>query len=87
MASVPQNDDNETYGVLVGWSHHLFNDKLDLKLQCVQSTRKLERDALDAHHVMMTREQAAVLANYLFKVSGHTPPGPRKGLLARWFGS
>jgi hypothetical protein len=87
MADAPTADNAETYGVLVGWSHHAFQDKLDVRLQVVQSTRKLERDEIDAHHVVMTREQAAVLANYLFKVSGHTPPGPRKGLLARWFGS
>lgn len=87
MASIPQNENSESYGVLVGWSHHAFQDKLDLRLQTVQSTRKLERDEIDAHHLVLTREQAAVLANYLFKISGHTPPAPRKSRLARWFGT
>lgn len=87
MAQAQIDADEESYGVLIGWSHHAFQDKLDLRLQCVQSTRKLERDEVDSHHVVMTREQAAVLANYLYKISGHTPPSPRKGVLARWFGS
>lgn len=87
MASTPDKAEHESYGVLVGWSHHAFQDKLDLRLQLVQSTRKLEREEVDTQHVVLTREQAAVLANYLYKVSGHTPPGPRKSRLARWFGS
>lgn len=79
--------DRETYGVLVGWSHHPMGARLDLKLQCVQSTRNLEQDEIDAHHFVMTREQATVLANYLFKIAEATPPSRRKGKLARWFGS
>ncbi len=78
--------DRETYGVLVGWSHHPIGARLDLKLQCVQSTRDLAQDEFDAHHFVMTREQAAVLANYLFRIADATPPPPRKGRLARWFG-
>ena len=79
--------DTESYGVLVGWSHHGFSDKLDLRLQCVRSTRRLKDDEIDSHHVVMTREQAAVLANYLFKLAGTSPPHPPRGRLARWFGS
>jgi hypothetical protein len=78
--------DRESYGVLVGWSHHPIGARLDLKLQCVQSTRNLAQDEIDSHHFVMTREQATVLANYLFKIAGATPPLPRKGKLARWFG-
>ena len=78
--------DRDTYGVLVGWTHHSMGSKLDLKLQCVQSTRGLERDEVDSHHVMMTREQAAVLANYLFQITQRQPPR-RRGLLSRWFGN
>jgi hypothetical protein len=79
--------DKETYGVLVGWSHHPMGGRLDLKLQCVQSTRDLKQDAIDSHHFVMTREQAAVLANYLFKIADASPPPRRKGRMARWFAS
>lgn len=78
--------DRETYGVLVGWSHHPIGERLDLKLQCVQSTRNLAQDEVDAHHFVMTREQATVLANYLFRIAEATPPKHRRGRLARWFG-
>jgi len=77
--------DTDSYGVLVGWTHHPMGSKLDLRLQCVQSTRALKREEVDSHHVVMTREQAAVLANYLFEITQSKPPR-RRGLLARWFG-
>lgn len=79
--------ERESYGVLVGWSHHTMGNRIDLKLQSVQSTRNLKQDEIDEHHFVMTREQATVLANYLFKITEQTPPRPRRGLLARWFGS
>lgn len=77
--------ENESFGVLVGWAHHPVGSGIDLTLQCAQSTRRAEKGEVDDHHIVMTREQAAVLANYLFRISGHTPPKPR-GLLSRWFG-
>lgn len=76
----------ESFGVLVGWAHHGIGDKLDLTLQCVQSTRRENRADIDDHHIVMTPSQAAVLANYLFQISGQTPPEPRKGLLRRLLG-
>lgn len=83
MATVgPQH---ESYGVLINWGMQRLGSKLDLKLQCVDSTRSERRNALDDLHVVMTREQAAVLANYLYEVSGNTPPQPRRSWLRRWF--
>ncbi|MFM5948917.1 MAG: hypothetical protein ACKOPM_06770 [Novosphingobium sp.] len=78
--------DRESFGVLVGWAHHAFNDKLDLTLQCVQSSRLKDRREIDDHHIVMTPQQAAVLANYLYQISGQTPPEPRKGLLRHLLG-
>jgi hypothetical protein len=76
----------ESFGVLVGWAHHAFSGKLDLTLQCVQSSRLQDRREIDDHHIVMTPQQAAVLANYLYQISGQTPPEPRKGLLRRLLG-
>lgn len=76
----------ESFGVLVGWVHHSYDNRVDLKLQCVKSTRREDARAIDDHHIVMTPQQAAVLANYLYQVSGHTPPSARKGLLRRLFG-
>ena len=79
--------DRETYGVLVGWSHAEFSDKLDLRLQTAQSSGRLAHGEIDNLHVVMTPQQATQLANYLFTVTHQTPPrAPRRGVLARWFG-
>ena len=76
----------ESYGVLVGWAHRSINNRLDLTLQCIESTRRAERHEPDDHHIVMTPQQAAVLANYLYKISGQTPPVRRKGFFRRLFG-
>jgi len=77
---------NESFGVLVGWKHSPMGARLGLQLQCTQSTRREDARELDLHHVVMTRQQATILANYLFKITEQTPPRPRRGLLRRWFG-
>lgn len=76
----------DTYGVLVGWKHHEFADKLDLSLQTKAAGSGQAIDAVDTFHVVMTQQQATVLANYLFKVTGATLPEPKKGRIRRWFG-
>jgi hypothetical protein len=76
----------ESFGVLVGWAHHAFGGKVDLTLQCVQSTRREDQREIDDHHIVMTAQQAAVLANYLYQISGQSPPEPKKGLLRRLLG-
>ena len=76
----------ESYGVLVGWAHHAFGGKVDLTLQCIKSTRRANDAEIDDHHIVMTPSQAAVLANYLFQISGQSPPAPRRGLLRRLLG-
>jgi hypothetical protein len=82
-----EREHGDTFGVLVGWTHTEFNGRLDLRLQTLQSTRREADDVPDSHHFMMTRSQAAVLANYLYQISGQTPPIPRKrGWLRRMLG-
>lgn len=76
----------ESFGVLVGWAHHGFNGRLALTLQCIQSSRRADTREIDDHHIVMTPQQAAVLANYLYQISGQTPPEPKKGLLRRLLG-
>ena len=71
--------------MLIKWELRALGPKLDLKLQCASSTRSDNPHTLDDHHIMMTRAQAGVLANYLFEVSGNTPPRPRPGFWRRWF--
>ncbi len=78
-------DDHESYGVLVGWTHSEFTGRIDLRLQAVQSTRAGSHGEPDSHHFMMTPNQAALLANYLFEITHRSPPR-RRSWLTRWFG-
>jgi hypothetical protein len=76
-----------TFGVLVGWTHSDFSGGLNLKLQTLRSSRLKEPDEPDSHHFIMSKNQAAVLANFLFQVSGQTPPVRHKrSLLKRVLG-
>ena len=83
--AVQGNEIAETFGVLAGWTHSEFSGRLDLRLQTVGSSRCDAPDVVDAHHFVMTKNQAAVLANYLFHIAEQSPP-PRRGLLKRLFG-
>ena len=85
---MPQDiKDLDSFGVLVGWTHTKLGQRLDLRLQTVKSTRHEGREVLDSHHFMMTPSQAAVLANYLLRITEQTAPRARRGYLQRWFGS
>ena len=74
---------DEGYGVLVGWSHHGFNGRLDLCLQRVGSLAEAERDDVQQQHFYMTENQALLLANYLLGVLDKKPANRSKGWLAR----
>ena len=62
--------------MLAGWTHSEFSDSLDLRLQTIRSSRREAPEDVDSHHIVMTKNQATVLANYLFQVAGQTPPQP-----------
>lgn len=80
--------ERDIYGVLVGWTHSEFANKLDLRLQTVQNSTALSQSEIDSHHIVMTPQQATLLANYLFTVTNQTPPRrAKRGLLARWLGN
>ncbi|MFM5908656.1 MAG: hypothetical protein ACKOPO_13900 [Novosphingobium sp.] len=77
--------DRDTYGVLVGWKHAPVNGKFDLQLQTKLAAGHLARGEVETFHVMMTAQQATVLANYLLRLADATPPPARKSRLRRWF--
>lgn len=77
---------NDGYGVLVGWRHEEVSGRLILKIESVRSLEQSERNDIDTQHLVMTHNQAVVLANYLFEIAGQTPTIRRKrGWLARLF--
>lgn len=84
MAKTPNRDD--IFGLLVGWTHNSIGDKIDLRLETVPNSHALVRKDIESTHVVMTHQQAAVLANYLFRITDQTPPLPKRGKLRRWFG-
>ena len=73
----PASEDG--YGVLVGWSHHGFNGRLDLCLQRVGSLVEAERDEVQQQHFYMTENQALLLANYLLDVLGKKHEAQKRG--------
>ncbi len=73
-------------GVVVGWIHHPVGTGIDLTLQSAVSAEALARDEVTAHHFLMTRNQALLVANYLLESTGQTLPRRRRpGLLRRLF--
>ncbi len=80
MATV-QSDRVENFGALVGWTHDDLGDRV---MVCLQSKRPGQTDAdADETRYLMTKNQAAVLANHLFVISGRLPQPKRRW---RWFG-
>ncbi|MXP42531.1 hypothetical protein GRI75_12860 [Altererythrobacter soli] len=75
----------DNQGALVGWHHQDLGDRVLLALQTRQ--RAGDPDDFDVLRVLMTKNQAAVLGNYLFQVSGQTPPSAdERSWFRRMFG-
>lgn len=77
----------DSHGALVGWSHQDLGDKVLLRIETVNSPEAAHDYTPDVLRVLLTKQQASVLGNYLFELSGQTPPRPRdRRLLKRLFG-
>ncbi len=66
------------FGALVGWEHENLGERLMLKLQ---STRKSDlgvNTPVDEFRYFMTKNQAVVLANYLYSISERLPQARRR---------
>ena len=73
---------------LVGWTHLDMPNGIDLRIECARSRIALENDAIEYCDIVMTRNQALLLARYLLKVTGQTlPEEPRPTLWSRLRGS
>ncbi|WP_062342679.1 hypothetical protein [Novosphingobium sp. CCH12-A3] len=86
-ANTPTDDTpHELSGVVVGWKHRAFARNIHLTVQSSKSPRPTP-EAIDTHHLLMTRNQALLLANYLMRVTGQQlPPRQRRTLWQRLFG-
>ena len=76
----------ESYGVLVGWNHSPCGNGINLRVQSAQSQVDLREGRIDAHHLLMTRNQALLMARYLLDTTGQTLDIPEKphGWRAAW---
>ncbi len=75
----------ENHGVLVGWTHHDLGQKLVLKLQTLK--RADTPHDVDLLTVILTKNQAAVLGNFLFEIAGQSQPARgERGWFRRVFG-
>jgi hypothetical protein len=70
----------EHHGALVGWTYEDLGERV---MVCLQSKRSgSAAGEADEVRYLMTKNQAAVLANALFTMSGRIPAPKRR----RWFG-
>lgn len=69
---------------LVGWTHVDMPNGIDLRMECARSRLALDNDVVELRDIVMTRNQALLLARYLLMVTGQTlPEQPRPKLWAR----
>ena len=77
----------ENHGALVGWTHHDIGDRLMLRLESVRSVASADTHDPDLLRLLMTKQQAAVLGNYLIRLSGQSAVHPKeRGWFRRLFG-
>lgn len=72
----------ETFGALVGWDHHDAGERIMLRLESVRSSEAAQTHDPDLLRLLMTKQQAAILGQYLVRISGQAPVVQRK---RRWF--
>jgi hypothetical protein len=66
------------FGALVGWDHQDLGDRVMVRLQSTQTSGTQEDKPLDEFRYFMTKNQAVVLANYLYSISDRLPQAKRK---------
>lgn len=72
-------------GALVGWKINDLGQRMVLQLQTMHRTDEEEKQ-LRERAVLLDRNQAVLLANYLYEVTGQSKP-KRRGLLQALFGN
>jgi biofilm regulator BssS len=73
-------------GALVGWSSQDLGDRILLRLENVTSPPPHERDDVHCATLLLNKQQAVLLGEYLYKASGETDTHRRRpGLIDRLF--
>lgn len=72
-------------GIMLGWTADELNGRLLLRIQSAQS-RPRSQDDVETSRYFLDKRQAALLGNFLLRMSGETAPvRPTKGW-QRWLG-
>ena len=66
------------FGALVGWDHQDLGDRIMVRLQSTQTSGTDADKQIDEFRYFMTKNQAVVLANYLYSISDRLPQAKRK---------
>lgn len=79
--------DQQRLQALVGWTHTALPNGIDLRIQCASSSVALENEQVEVQHVLMTRNQALLLARYLLEITDQSLPlKRRRSFLGRFWG-
>ena len=70
------------FGALIGWTHENLGDRVMVRLQSTRTVGVEAETLPDEFRYFMTKNQAVVLANYLYAISERLPAPRRKW---RWF--
>lgn len=71
-SGVKQKSEQQPPLALVGWTHLDMPNGIDLRVECARSRIALDNDMIEQQDIVMTRNQALLLARYLLKVTGQT---------------
>lgn len=72
-------------GALVGWKANNLDSRIVLNLQTMHHTQGTERE-LRERAILLERNQAVLLANYLYEMTGQSRPR-RRSFLQSMFGT
>jgi hypothetical protein len=75
------SNDEDRYGVLVGWTTQSLGARMILRLETVTKPPPHTAEDVTAHVFLMNKTQAIQLGNNLFQTTGESAPPRRK---KRW---
>ena len=77
----------DNHGALVGWSHQDYGDRIMLRIESFDGPASDKRGKPDITRILMTKNQAGILSEYLARASGYAKSsGKRPGFFARYLG-
>jgi len=84
----PRPEARNRAGAVIGWVHHPLPHGIALEVQTAASAAALDDGRVDTTRLVLTRNQALLLASFLLRVTGHTAddvPDARRPAWRRWF--